>query len=190
MVDPQACSQRLELIYKYFSHHIRTNTSVVVAVLDVLREELTDESMVEMVMESGYLLDVFDRGMNIAFNHIFDKAESATVEDIDIPVLIELFKHNAVSTDDNEKLQTDIPQYFKVTCDSYTFKTIFQIFIHEAVLSADKTVEIKYIDDSLIVKPDSGFNELFPIFHIFAEILLECGITIDFNKSAITLRFV
>jgi len=184
-----SCDRRLELSYKYFSHHLRTNTSVVVAMLDVIKEGLSDDSMMEMIMESGYLLDVFDRGMSITFNHILGKKESSEREDIDLNLLIDLFLKNAVPKDGSCELLFEIPKNCIINCDGYSFKSIFQIFLHEAVLASNINVTVTFSGNELAIIPDKGFNEINPIFSIFKEIFQKNGVETVLDISFIKLRF-
>jgi hypothetical protein len=189
MKEQGSCDKRLELIYKYFSHHIRTNTSVVVAMLDVIKEGLSDDSMMDMIMESGYLLDVFDRGMSISFNHILGKEEENFQEEIDLKLFTELFATNALPKDGSCNISITIPEGCFINCNGYTFKSIYQILLHEAALSTEKEMSVSFQNNSVSIKPDKGFNDINPIYFIFAEVLQKSGIQTELDKAVITLRF-
>ena len=188
MSSPAGLEHRLDVTYRYFSHHIRTCTSVVVAMLDAVAEGLTDDSMTAMIMESGYLLDIYDRGMSVCFNHILNKPHDMTIEPVDVAHLIEIYEKNAVSDEMPASVVSDITD-LKVKCDSYSFKSLFQIFMQEALMSSDKELKITYSDNIIAIVPDKGFNEVQQIFPIFAEVLKRSEIDMTYDKSSIQLRF-
>lgn len=179
---------RLDTTYRYFSHHIRTCTSVVVAMLDAVAEGLTDDSMTAMIMESGYLLDIYDRGMSVCFNHILGKPHEIVLEKVDVRHLIELYENNAVSAESHAVLDCDISE-MAVMCDGYSFKSFFQILLQEGLASAKKSLKISREGNEIKILPDKGYNEIQPIFNIFAEVFQKSGITMIFDMSSITLRF-
>lgn len=163
--------KRLELVYKYFSHHMRTNTAVIVAMLEAINEGLSDESMTEMIMESGYLLDIFDRGMSVCFNHIFDKSESSDTEQVDLHMLIKLFVDNGVTKDINGNVTIDLPESTMISCEPYAFKSLIQIFLHEAALVSKEKFSVVFDKNTLTISPDTKFYENPPVFSIMKEIL-------------------
>ncbi|PLX70588.1 MAG: hypothetical protein C0602_03515 [Denitrovibrio sp.] len=181
--------KRLETVYKYFSHHMRTNTAVIVAMLEAIEDGLSDESITQMVMESGYLLDVFDRGMSVSFNYLFGKDESSEPEEIEIALLVEVFATNAVTKDGSCEVDIDIPENIKVNCEPYSFKSIVQIFLHEAALAAKSGFSVVFSKNTLEITPDKSFYENPPVFAIFSDLLAKHGITLDYDKISIKLRF-
>ncbi len=188
MSTPGRLEHQLDVTYRYFSHHIRTCTSVVVAMLDVVAEGLTDDSMTAMIMESGYLLDIYDRGMSVCFNHILGKTHETEIEQVDIGHLLELYIKNAVSEETPAEIIHNI-EGMHLRCDAYSFKSIFQILCQEGLASAKKQLRINRSGSTLSISPDNGFNEVQQIFEIFAEVLKKSGIIMEFDKTSITLRF-
>jgi len=189
MNTAESPEKKLELVYKYFSHHLRTNTAVVVAMLEAINEGLSDESMTQMIMESGYLLDIFDRGMSVSFNHIFNKPESSEPEDVNVKMLVDLFITNAVPKDGSCDALIEIPENLQIHCEPYAFKNLLQIFMHEGALAAQGSINVKYADKAIVITPEGGFYEHPPVFDIFKEILKAQGIETEFTKISITLRF-
>ncbi|PLX67076.1 MAG: hypothetical protein C0603_10460 [Denitrovibrio sp.] len=189
MNAPDNSEKRLELVYKYFSHHMRTNTAVIVAMLEAINEGLSDDSMTEMIMESGYLLDIFDRGMSVCFNHIFDKPESSNTEEVNLLTLVTLFAENGVTSEIRDNIEIDISQNILVKCEPYAFKSLVHIFLHEASLVSTDKFSAIFKENSLIISPDAGFYENPPAFAIFSEVLQKQGMTLEYNKISITLRF-
>lgn len=180
--------KELDITYRYFSHHIRTCTSVVVAMLDVVAEGLTDESMTSMIMESGYLLDIYDRGMSVCFNHILGKPHKIELEQVDLNLLISLYEKNAVSKEGGISVVYDTCTK-SVTCDAYSFKSLFQILLQEALSSSKSELKVTLNENTLSVVPDNGYNEIQGVFSIFAEIFGRTGIVMTYDKSIINLRF-
>lgn len=180
--------KNLDIVYRYFSHYIRTCTSVVVAMLDVVAEGLSDESMTAMIMESGYLLDIYDRGMSVSFNHILDKKHETELEKVDIGLLLKLFSKNAISAESGVSISGNIDSCC-VLCDAYSFKSLLQILLQEAVASAKTDVRVTFDKNVLSIAPDNGYNEVQPIFSIFAEIFAETNIYMSYDKNKIDLRF-
>jgi len=189
MNAPESPEKRIEIIYKYFSHHIRTNTAVIVAMLEVINEGMSDESMTEMVMESGCLLDLFDRGMGVCFNHLFGKEEKSQPEDIELHMLVELFVNNAVTKDGSCNVDIDIPADLTVRCEPYSFKSLVQIFLHESALAAVSGFRVSFKDNQLEISPDEGYYDNPPAFAVFKELLGKQGIVTEYDKKFIKLRF-
>ncbi|ADD69457.1 hypothetical protein Dacet_2703 [Denitrovibrio acetiphilus DSM 12809] len=189
MNSTESPEKKLETVYKYFSHHIRTNTAVIVAMLEAINEGLTDESMTQMIMESGYLLDIFDRGMSVSFNHIFGKAESSEYEDVDLATLINLFITNAVPKDGSCEAVSSVPDGVKIRCEPYSFKNIIQIYLHEATLAANEGFSVTFIKNELSISPDKGFYDNPSVFAIFEDVLAKHNIETKYDKSSIKLRF-
>jgi len=187
MISPADIERRLDVTYRYFSHHIRTCTSVVVAMLDAVAEGLTDKSMTDMIMESGYLLDIYDRGMSVCFNHVLGKPHDAEIGDVDINHLVELYIKNAVSEEG-----AAVANHLKgvtVRCDAYSFKSLFQILLQEGLSSSKDELKITHDSNKIYILPDKGYNEIQPIFAIFAEIFDRTGIVMSYDKTSIILRF-
>ena len=189
MNAPDNSEKRLELVYKYFSHHMRTNTAVIVAMLEAINDGLSDDSMTEMIMESGYLLDIFDRGMSVCFNHIFNRPESSNPEKVDLHMLVKLFIDNGVTKDGSCNTDVSIPENTTIMCEPFAFKSLIHIFLHEAALVTTGKFDVKLQNNALIISPDAGFYENPPVFAIFEEILLKQGINVEYNTISITLRF-
>ena len=188
MSSPGSLEDQLDVTYRYFSHHIRTCTSVVVAMLDAVAEGLTDESMTAMIMESGYLLDIYDRGMSVCFNHILKKPHDLDMESVDLGHLLDLYIKNAVSAESSVQIENNVGSVH-VFCDAYSFKSLFQILLQEALSSAKKKLTVTLDSAVLTVIPDGGLNEIQKIFPIFAEILKRSGIMMEYDRSCIKLRF-
>lgn len=188
MSSPGNMEHELDVTYRYFSHHIRTCTSVVVAMLDMVVEGLNDDSMNSMILESGYLLDIYDRGMSVCFNHILNKPHRIELEKVDISLLLNLYVKNAVSAESPAALSHNIGA-MTVECDAYSFKSLFQIMLQEGMSSASKELKVTRDKNSVVIEPDTGFNEVQPVFSIFAQILERSFIMMDFSKSSIRLRF-
>lgn len=183
------CEKKLETVYKYFSHHMRTNTAVIVAMLEAINEGLSDESMTEMVMEAGYLLDIFDRGMSVCFNHLFGKKESSEPEEIALAALSAHFVKSAVAKDGSCEAVINIPEGVKVRCEPFAFKCLLQIFMHETALAAGGGFCADFNKNTLELRPNGGFYETPPAFEVFKEILAVQGIETEYSKISITLRF-
>jgi hypothetical protein len=190
MNTAESPEKRLELVYKYFSHHMRTNTAVIVAMLEAINEGLSDESMTEMVMESGYLLDLFDRGMSVCFNHLFDKKESSEPEQIELLTLVNLFISNAVTKDGTISTNINIPSELKVTCEPYAFKSLVQIFLHETALVTQESFSVEFADNVITMTPDGGFFENPEVFQIFADLLAKQNIKLEYDNVSIRLRLI
>lgn len=188
MPDCEQLSNDLETVYRYFSHYIRTCTSVVVAMLDVVAEGLTDKSMTAMIMESGYLLDIYDRGLSVSFGRVLGRAHETERETIDVSQLLKLFIKNAISEESGVTVRENIDG-LSVRCDAYSFKSLFQILLQEGVASSSAELTVSLADDVLSIVPDTGFNEVQPVYRIFASIFAESGINMTYDKHKIDLRF-
>jgi len=189
MISADFPEKRIETVYKYFSHHIRTNTAVIVAMLEAINEGLSDDSMTGMIMESGYLLDIFDRGMSVCFNCILNKEECSEEEEVELKKLVDIFVSKAVAEEIREGTKVDIPEKLTVKCEPYAFKNLLQIFMHEAALSSSTAFNVSYKDNCLNITPEKDFYETPAVFGIFSDVLSKQKIITEYDKKSIKLRF-
>src|SRR6056297_967646 len=95
-----AVKEDLRLAYEYFSHHIRTSSSTIVATLEAVKDGLADDpdEMLNIVTESGFLLDLFDRGLCVAISIASGDELPARSERINVGRLSEhFFEHTRLS---------------------------------------------------------------------------------------------
>lgn len=179
--------------YKYFSHHIRTATSSIVALTEAMQDGLMDDSaeMAEMVAQSGFLLDLFDRGMSATFRYIIANEIDKRDDETDIGKLTEhLLEKTCVLSDVPEtELELDIAADFKVRNNAYILKSIFLITLYEAIKTSSGKLEIKGEFPVLNIKTDKEFAGFPEIIQIFSEMFRQVGIKLEYDTNSISLRF-
>lgn len=179
--------------YKYFSHHIRTATSSIVALTEAMQDGLMDDSaeITELVAQSGFLLDLFDRGMSATFRYLVAGEIEKRDDETDIGKLVEhlLEKTYVLSDVPETELELDIDTDFKVINNAYMMKSIFLITLYEAIKASSGKLEIKGEFPVLNIKTNKEFAGFPEIIQIFSEMFCQVGIQLECDTNSISLRF-
>jgi hypothetical protein len=187
------CNTDLLLVYKYFSHNIRTSTSTIVAMMEAVKDGFDDDTgeMMELVAQSGFLLDLFDRGMSATFRYIVAGEIEKRDDEIEIGKLTEhlLEKTCVLSETPETDLELDIDEKFKVKNNAYLLKSIFLIILYEAVKTSSGKLEITGVFPLLTIKCSNGFTGLPEIIQIFSEMFAKVGILLKYDSNSISMRF-
>lgn len=186
-------NEELITVYKYFSHHIRTSTSTIVAMMEAVKDDIGDDSgeMIELVAQSGFILDLFDRGMSATFRYLIESEIEQQESKINIKKLTEhLLERTCVL---NEvpflKLDINIDSDFDVESSAYLLKSIFLIIVYEAVKNASEKLTIVGKAPLLSLISENDFTAFPEIIHIFSEMLEKVGVKLSYGKNTISMRF-
>ena len=74
-MDSENLIHNLSIVREYFSHNMRTSTAMVVATVSIFKFGLSDDTdnMTDMIIESSYFLDVYDKAIVVLFNYVLNK---------------------------------------------------------------------------------------------------------------------
>jgi hypothetical protein len=173
----------LNTTFRYFSHNIRTATSTIVAMLEVVKDELGEDNdeMFHYVTESGFLLDLFDKGFSTCLQYVVCGEIESLNDDIELERLVDSFFHEVTLANEvgDFELVKKIDSGFVVKDTAYIFKTIFQIMLYEASKIHSGSIEIVASGNEIRVTCD----DLFPEHKIMEQVVtnLYKEINIDFK---------
>ena len=189
----QDIKNSFQVVYKYFSHNIRTSTATIVAMLEALKDGLGDDAdeMMSMITESGFLLDLFDRGLSSCSNYILSGEISGVQDRINLHRLVNRFLDEVTYFQDTgaERPEIDIPDDFEVDDTSYIFKTLFQIILFEASKTCADCMKISLRQGQLSVRCANLFTENPEILKLFIEMFTAVGIEAGYDGEIYNMRF-
>jgi hypothetical protein len=187
------CKDDLLMVYKYFSHNIRTSTSTIVAMMEAVQDGFDDDSgeMMELVAQSGFLLDMFDRGMSATFRYLIANEIEKRDDEVNIGKLTEhlLEKTCVIAETPETDLELNIDENFCVRNNAYLLKSIFLITLYETVKSSSGKVEITGTSPLLTIRSSNGFANFPEIIQIFSEIFCQVGILLKYDTNSLSMRF-
>lgn len=182
----------LSVVREYFSHNLRTSTAMVVATVSIFKFGLSDDTdnMADMIIESSYFLDVYDKGMEVLFNYVLGKPIRNDKEAFD-PVKI--------TGKVIEDLRSSIKgQNINVLCffedmkpvetNSYVAKTLLELILCEEIRKCTSDLTISSRDNILLIKKTKGTKNP-EIYNIFARFFKEFNIEFTYTEDTLTLRF-
>ena len=191
-MDSSSLVKELSIVREYFSHNMRTATAMVVATVSIFKFGLDDdtENLSNMIIESSYFLDIYDKGMEVLFNYILGKPLRTEKEEID-PVKI-----TGRLIDD---LQCSIKeQGLNVECffedmniketNGYIVKTLLELILCEEIKKSEAGIEIKTGDKVFSIRKAVP-NDSPEIYDIYIKLLAELNIEFKYNKENLTLKF-
>ncbi len=161
--------------------------------LEAVNDDLGDdaEEMLEIVAESGFLLDTFDRGMSSCFRFLLEDKVDAADDDIDVKRLVDhyLDKTKFSTHPDQADIEIDVEDDFHIRTCGYVFKTLFMMVLSEAVANAKGKLIIKGEPPVLSLSCGQGFNELPVVFSIFTNMFERGGTRFSYTSDEISMRF-
>ena len=184
----------LNIVREYFSHNMRTSTAMVVATVSVMKLGLDTENddIDGIIIESSYFLDIYDKGMEVVFNHVLDKPMRNDKENVAPLKIVELLLANLTKTIEE--------QGSKITCNfkddiiipetnSYILKTLLEVIICEEIKKSDTGLTINSENNTIIIRKHMKSSSP-EIYDIFADMLHKLNIEFTYNDENTTLRFL
>jgi len=189
--DIEFIKERYSLAYKYFSHNIRTCTATIVTMLEVIQDGLDDDisEMASYATESGFLLDIFDRGLSTCAKFIGDGVTGSTEDVINLKKLTMNFLNNVGMLEETpEQICSSMPDDFDIKDKGYAFKNLYQIIIYEAIRYNMQAPEFEINNKEIYIKSESFFTEMSEMFGIFIEIFETLDIELGYDGDRIYMR--
>ena len=192
-MDSENLVRDLSIVREYFSHNMRTSTAMVVATVSLFKFGLsddTDDSMTDMIIESAYFLDVYDKGMEVMFNYVLGKPIRNDKE---------IFDPVKITGKVIEDLKCSIKdQNINVTCifgemeifetNSYVAKTILELILCEEIRKCTDEISIHTRGNVLTIKKTNS-NDAPEMYKLFTKFLKELNIELSYSNDIVTMRF-
>ena len=182
----------LSVVREYFSHNLRTSTAMVVATVSIFKFGLSDDTdnMADMIIESSYFLDVYDKGMEVLFNYVLGKPIRHDKEAFD-PVkitgkVIEDLRRSI--KEQNINVLCFFEDMKPVETNSYVAKTLLELILCEEIRKCTSDLTISSRDNILLIKKTKGTKNP-EIYNIFARFFKEFNIEFTYTEDTLTLRF-
>lgn len=191
-MDYENLIHNLSIVREYFSHNMRTSTAMVVATVSIFKFGLSDDTdnMTDMIIESSYFLDVYDKGMEVLFNYVLEKPIKNEKEKFD-PVKItgKVIEDLRCSIQEqNIKVSCIYDEMNPVKTNSYIAKTLLELILCEEIRKCSSELSIHSRGDVLTIK--KSYNTDIPdIYQIFKKILAEVEIDFTYTSDSVSLRF-
>lgn len=191
-MDSENLIHNLSIVREYFSHNMRTSTAMVVATVSIFKFGLSDDTdnMTDMIIESSYFLDVYDKGMEVLFNYVLNKPIKNEREKFD-PVKItgKVIEDLRCSIQEqNIKVSCIYDEMNPVKTNSYIAKTLLELILCEEIRKCSSELSIHSRGDVLTIK--KSYNTDIPdIYQIFKNILAEVEIDFTYTSDSVSLRF-
>ncbi len=191
-MDSENLIHNLSIVREYFSHNMRTSTAMVVATVSIFKFGLSDDTdnMTDMIIESSYFLDVYDKGMEVLFNYVLNKPIKNEKEKFD-PVKItgKVIEDLRCSIQEqNIKVSCIYDEMDPVKTNSYIAKTLLELILCEEIRKCSSELSIHSRGDVLTIK--KSYNTDIPdIYQIFKNILAEVEIDFIYTSDSVSLRF-
>ncbi len=182
----------LSVVREYFSHNLRTSTAMVVATVSIFKFGLSDDTdnMADMIIESSYFLDVYDKGMEVLFNYVLGKPIRNDKEAFD-PVKITGKVIEDLRSSIKEQ-NINVLCFFEdmkvVETNSYVAKTLLELILCEEIRKCTSDLTISSRDNILLIKKTKGTKNP-EIYNIFARFFKEFNIEFTYTEDTLTLRF-
>lgn len=184
-------TEELSIVREYFSHNIRTSTAMVVATVMVFKCGLGDdmENMSDVISESAYFLDVYDKGMEILFDFVLGVPVSADKEEIEPSRLISHFTTKVPITIAEQGISLSVDtDSFKFKSNGHIVKNLLEIILCEEARKSRGSVKITGRNGVYVIeKENPGENPA--IFAIFVRLFGKLGIDFSYGEKRLELRF-
>jgi hypothetical protein len=147
--------------------------------------------MMEMVAQSGFLLDLFDRGMSATFHFLISDEIDHRDDEIYLGKLTEHLMEKISVLNENPEivLEIDIEPDFCVKNNAYLMKSIFMITIYEALKNASGKLLIKGAAPLLTLTSENTYSDLPAVIQIFTEMFRKARIDLSYDSNTISMRF-
>ena len=182
----------LSVVREYFSHNLRTSTAMVVATVSLFKFGLSDDSasMADMIVESAYFLDVYDKGMEILFNYILGKPIRNDKETFDPVKITGKVIEDLKNTVKEQNINIFCCFENMNTCEtnSYVAKALLELILCEEIRKCNAEMTISSRDNVLCIKKTTETKNP-EIYKIFAKFFAEFSIEFTYTLDTITLRF-
>lgn len=182
----------LSVVREYFSHNLRTSTAMVVATVSIFKFGLSDDTdnMADMIIESSYFLDVYDKGMEVLFNYVLGKPIRNDKEAFDpIKITGKVIEDLRSSIkEQNINVLCFFEDMKPVETNSYVAKTLLELILCEEIRKCTSDLTISSRDNILLIKKTKGTKNP-EIYNIFARFFKEFNIEFTYTEDTLTLRF-
>lgn len=186
--------KELSLVREFFSHNIRTSTAIVVATAMIFKYNLLDEpdpdSDSDIISESAYFLDVYDKGMDICFDFVLNKPIRNDLEEVYPSKIIRHFQNKLPITIKDQGIDLEIElDEFVAKSNLHALKTLIEIILCQEVRNCKGVMKIKGEAGVYSIVCEEALSAYPEIYNIFQKLLAIFGVDFSFDNNSIVLRF-
>lgn len=182
----------LNIVREYFSHNMRTSTAMVVATLMIGKCELGSgiENISEILYESAYFLDIYDKGMEICFDYVLGEPVSKELDDVYPSKVINHVHSQLPMTLEEQEVSVELNiDDFTTKSNSYIIKSLLEVILCEEVRRAKGVLKISGSGGEYLISRQPSDFERPAIFTVFTKMFAELGIKLIYDDINIWLRF-
>ena len=181
----------LQTVYSYFSHHMRNCTAMIATSVTLLSHKMSndEERLFNEVIESSFLLDLFDRGMHICFQEVFeDTTEYTDTLNLEQAVLHFVVQCKSLMEEKGVKLNLHVGSPAMISGQVHEIRTLTNIIMYELINQTHVILTGKLINKKLTVTAD-GQVVVPEIWALFKQILGKHNVRFEYIKNRCVLEF-
>ena len=184
---------KLRAIQTYFSHHMRNCTAMIAASVTLISYRMTNDErkLMDEVTEAAFLLDLFDAGMNICYDHAFGVEPINFNDKYDVEAFIRHFLDQCknIMSERDIKLDLHISNPCIINGNSHELRVIINLIIYEMILQANSSFNVELNKNRLTLSTDtySGAPE---VWTTMKEVCKKRNITFSYDDKGCVLEFI
>lgn len=181
----------LSTVREYFSHNIRTSAAMVVATVMVFKCGLSEDTdnMSDIISESAYFLDVYDKGMEIMFDFVLGKPIEKETDIIEPSKLINHFMAKVPLTIAEQGINFSIDtDDFKIKTNGHIVKNLIEMVLCEEARKSSGNISITCKEGVFLISKENKVD-VPDIFELFVRLFAALNIEFSCSSNQIQMRF-
>jgi hypothetical protein len=181
----------LKQIYTYFSHHVRNSTAMIATSVTLLSYKMgvDEDQLFKDVIESSFLLDLFDRAMHICFQDVF--GESAEyVDELSLKQAVCNFLEQCDSYIHEKGISVKLEMENVATIKGkvHEIRVLTNTVIYEMLKDAQDTLKLHIKGNKITIEVTKDKREP-EIWGIFKRIFKKYGVQFSHNGNICSLEY-
>ncbi|MDR2869253.1 MAG: hypothetical protein LBV04_02275 [Deferribacteraceae bacterium] len=181
----------LKQIYNYFSHHMRNCTAMIATSVTLLSYKMgiDEDQLFKDVIESSFLLDLFDRGMHTCFQDVFgDSTDYSDELSLKLAVCNFVEQCDSYVKEKGIKLNLNIEDAAIIRGKVHEIRVLTNTIIYEMLHDAQDSFNISVKRNKIIVEVSKDKQEP-AIWSIFKRIFQKYGVQLSFDGKICSLEY-
>jgi hypothetical protein len=150
-----------------------------------------EQQIYDDVTEASFLLDLFDAGMGICFDHTFGIEPIFFNDDYDVEAFVQHFLEQCknIMSEREIELVLNINNSCVTKGNSHELRIIINLIVYEMILKSGKSLSISLNKNCLTLSADTSFEEPL-IWGTIKDVCKKRGISFIFSDKGCSLEFV
>ena len=182
----------LRAIQTFFSHHMRNCTAMIAASVTLLSYRMTgdEQKLLDEVTEASFLLDLFDAGMNICYDHVFGADTINFNDDFDTVAFVNHFldQCKTIMSERDIALDFHVTNPSVINGNSHELRVIINLIIYEIMIQASRSLVINLDKNLLTLSIDAYFSAP-EVWATLKDVCKKRGIAFSYDNRGCILEF-